>query len=102
MLDERVPEVALVVRDSIAISFMNCAVKRGVKVPEELQVIGFQNTKYAELSNPKLTCAEIPVYEMGNKAMSYLTELMKDDSMRSKKAEKILLAYGIVWRESTK
>ena len=102
MLDERVPEVALVVRDSIAISFMNCAVKRGVKVPDELQVIGFQNTKYAELSNPKLTCAEIPVYEMGNKAMSYLTELMKDDSMRSKKAEKILLAYGIVWRESTK
>ena len=102
MLDERVPEVALVVRDSIAISFMNCAVKRGVKVPEELQVIGFQNTKYAELSNPKLTCAEIPVYEMGNKAMSYLTELMKDDGVKVKKAEKILLAYGIVWRESTK
>lgn len=102
LLDEKIPEVALVVRDSIAISFMNVAVKKGIKVPEELQVIGFQNTKYAQLSNPKLTCAEIPIYEMGNKAMSYLTELMKDDGVKVKKAEKILLAYGIVWRESTK
>lgn len=102
LLEEKIPEVALVVRDSIAISFMNVAVKKGIKVPEELQVIGFQNTKYAQLSNPKLTCAEIPIYEMGNKAMSYLTELMKDDGVKVKKAEKILLAYGIVWRESTK
>lgn len=102
LLDEKIPEVALVVRDSIAISFMNVAVKKEIKVPEELQVIGFQNTKYAQLSNPKLTCAEIPIYEMGNKAMSYLTELMKDDGVKVKKAEKILLAYGIVWRESTK
>ena len=102
LLDEKIPEVALVVRDSIAISFMNVAVKKGIKVPEELQIIGFQNTKYAQLSNPKLTCAEIPIYEMGNKAMSYLTELMKDDGVKVKKAEKILLAYGIVWRESTK
>lgn len=102
LLDEKIPEVALVVRDSIAISFMNVAVKKGIKVPEKLQVIGFQNTKYAQLSNPKLTCAEIPIYEMGNKAMSYLTELMKDDGVKVKKAEKILIAYGIVWRESTK
>lgn len=102
LLDKEVPEVALVVRDSIAISFMNVATKRGVKVPDELQVIGFQNTKYAVLSNPKLTCAEIPVYEMGNKAMSYLTELMKDEEIRNKKAEKILLPYDVVWRESTK
>jgi len=102
MLNEEVPEVALVVRDSIAISFMNVAVKKGIKVPEELQVIGFQNTKYAQLSNPKLTCAEIPIYEMGNKAMSYLTELMQDENSPRKKADKILLPYDVVWRESTK
>lgn len=101
LLNDEVPEVALVVRDSIAISYMNVAVKKGIKVPEQLQVIGFQNTKYAILSNPKLTCAEIPVYEIGNKAMSYLTELMQDEN-NNKKTEKILLPYDIIWRESTK
>ncbi|MDD3171840.1 MAG: LacI family DNA-binding transcriptional regulator [Bacilli bacterium] len=98
-LDKRVPDVALVVRDSMAISFMNVATKRGIKVPDQLQVIGLQNTRYALLSNPKLTCAEIPIYEMGNRAMSYLTELMRNEES---KGQKILLPYNIVWRESTK
>ena len=101
MLDEKVPDVALVVRDSIAISLMNVAVKKGIKVPDEFQVIGFQNTRYALLSNPKLTSAEIPIYEMGSRAMSYLTELMKEE-VKQHKAEKILLPYDIMWRESTK
>ncbi len=102
VLDENVPDVAIVVRDSIAISLMNVANKRGIKVPDSLQVIGLQNTRYAKLSNPKLTCAEIPIYEMGANAMSYLTKLMKEEYVKNKKAEKILLPYDIVWRESTK
>ena len=102
ILEREVPEVALVVRDSIAISLMNVATKKGIKVPDTLQVIGFQNTRYAQLSNPKLTCVEIPIYEMGNTAMSYLTNLMKEETNRPKKAEKILLAYDIIWRQSTK
>ena len=102
LLDKEVPEVALVVRDSMAISLMNVAQKRGIKVPDQLQVIGFQNTRYALLSNPKLTCAEIPIYDMGANAMSYLTKLMKEENFKHKKAEKILLPYDIVWRESTK
>lgn len=102
LLDEKIPDVALVVRDSMAISLMNVASKRGIKVPDQFQVIGFQNTRYAQLSNPKLTCAEIPIYDMGVNAMSYLTKLMKDENHKHKKAEKILLPYDIVWRESTK
>lgn len=102
LFEREVPEVALVVRDSIAISLMNVAIKKGIKVPNNLQVIGFQNTRYAQLANPKLTCVEIPIYEMGNTAMSYLTNLMKNEDIKPKKAEKILLAYDVVWRESTK
>lgn len=102
LLEREIPEVALVVRDSMAISLMNIATKKGIKVPDKLQVIGFQNTRYALLSNPKLTCVEVPIYEIGNTAMSYLTNLMKEDTLKPKKAEKILLAYDIIWRESTK
>lgn len=101
-LGREVPEVALVVRDSIAISMMNVAMKKGINVPSQMQVIGFQNTRYAQLSNPKLTCVEIPIYEMGNTAMSYLTSLMREDFEKTKKAERLLLAYDIIWRDSTK
>ena len=101
-LGREIPEVALVVRDSIAISMMNVAMKRGINVPNQMQVIGFQNTRYAQLSNPKLTCVEIPIYEMGNTAMSYLTSLMREDFEKQRKAERLLLAYDIIWRDSTK
>ncbi|MDD3999432.1 MAG: LacI family DNA-binding transcriptional regulator [Bacilli bacterium] len=101
LLDRKVPEVALAVRDSIGISFMNMASKRGYKIPDQIQVIGFQNTKYAELSNPKLTCVDTPVYEIGAKAMAYLTDLMTGKN-NDKAHQNVLIDYKIVWRESTK
>ena len=95
------PEVVLASRDSIGISFMNVAVKKGYDVPRDLQVIGFQNTRYAQLSNPKLTCVEIPIYEVGSKAMSYLTELMKEEEP-SKNVKNVVVDYSVIWRETTK
>ena len=100
IIEKEVPEVVLASRDSMAISFMNIAVKHGVKVPEQMQVIGFQNTRYAELSNPKLTCVETPIYEIGNVAMSNLTELMRSTGEIVPK--NTFVDYKIIWRESTK
>ncbi len=102
LLDCRIPDVAMAVRDSIAISFMNIASKKGIKVPEQLQVIGFQNTRYALLSNPKLTCVAIPIYDIGHKAMSYLTQLMKKEDESVAKSEDVIVDYNIIWRESTR
>ena len=91
LLEKDIPDVALVVRDSMAVSLMNVAINMGIKVPDRLQVMGFQNTRYAILSNPKLSCVEIPIYDIGKKAMSYLTDLMKPDAPKHRKAEKILM-----------
>ncbi|MDD3191128.1 MAG: LacI family DNA-binding transcriptional regulator [Bacilli bacterium] len=100
MLDSRTPEVVFAVRDSMAISFMNVASKRGIKIPAQMQVVGFQNTRYAELSNPKLSCVETPIYEIGNVAMEKLTELMKN--AEETKPTNVVVDYRIIYRESTK
>lgn len=100
LLKNGCPEVVLSSRDSIGISFMNVAVKKGYNVPRDLQVIGFQNTRYAQLSNPKLTCVETPIYEIGSKAMSYLTELMLQEEQNNVK--NVVVDYNIIWRETTK
>ncbi len=99
-LNEKTPEVVLAVRDSMAISFMNIAQKRGFSVPEQVQVIGFQNTRYSELSYPKLTCVDIPIYDIGSTAMSELTKLMKEDV--EVKPAHVTVDYKVVWRDSTK
>ncbi len=93
------PDVVLAVRDSMGISMMNIAMKQGIKVPEEMQVIGFQNTRYSILCNPKLTCIDTPIYEIGNIAMSKLTDEMKEEKVIPTQT---LVDYKIIWRDSTK
>lgn len=100
LLSEEHPDVAIVVRDSMAVSFINVARNLHIHIPEDLQVVGFQNTKYAELSRPTMTCINTPIYEIGEEAMNLLTELM--ESEEEVENTKILVDYNIVRRESTK
>ena len=97
-LDSHEVNAALAVRDSIAISFMNVAQSRGKKVPEDVSVVGLQNTKYAILSSPNLTCVDTPVYDIGAVSMRLLTKYMKQEEVET---SRILLPYRFVKRQST-
>lgn len=88
---------ALAVRDSIAVSFMNIAQECGMRVPEDILVVGFQNTKYAQLSRPKLTCIDTPVYDLGAVAMRLLTKYMKEEPVEE---VKVILPHTIMYRGS--
>ena len=96
---EKAPDAALAVRDSIAVMFMNAAIDSGLSVPDDLEVVGFQNTKYALMSRPQLSTINIPTYDIGAVAMRLLTKLMKDESVDS---TQITLHHSFVWRETTK
>lgn len=89
---------AIAVRDSIAISFMNVAQDYGVKIPEEISVVGLQNTKYAILSRPNLTCVDTPVCDIGAVSMRLLTKFMKQEEVGN---NKVLLPYRFIRRKST-
>lgn len=100
ILEKDYPDVAIVVRDSMAVSFINVARELQIDIPNQLQVVGFQNTKYAELSRPRLTCINTPIYELGEQAMNLLTELMENEE--EVKQTNVLVDYDIIRRESTK
>lgn len=92
-------EALIAVRDSIAVSFMNVMIKSGYKIPDDCEVVGLQNTKYAILSRPNLTCVDTPVYDIGAVSMRLLTKFMKHEEIQE---SKVLLPYRIVERETTK
>ena len=96
--DDKFVEGAIGVRDSIAVSFMNSAIEHGKKVPESLSVAGFQNTRYAELSRPRLTSIDIPVYDIGAVSMRLLTKMMQKEPVDQ---IKIVLPHKIIIRETT-
>jgi LacI family transcriptional regulator len=88
---------AISVRDSIAISFMNYAIEHGLRVPEDVSVIGLQNTKYAILSRPKLTCVHTPIFDIGAESMKLLTKYMKQEEVEK---SRIILPFTIIERGS--
>ena len=87
------------VRDSIAVSFINTMIGKGVKIPENISVFGFQNTKYASLSRPKLSCVDIPIIDIGVKAMHYLKKEIDGEEITEKFHQ---LPHNIILRETTK
>lgn len=87
------------VRDSIAVSFINTMIEKGKRIPDDISVYGFQNTKYAALSRPKLSCVDIPIIEIGAKAMGLLKREI-DGEVNEIKFN--VLPHNIITRQTTK
>jgi LacI family transcriptional regulator len=87
------------VRDSIAVSFINSMIEKGKKIPKDISVFGFQNTKYASLSRPKLSCVDIPIIDIGAKAMSLLKKEIDGEIIEQKFN---VLPHNIILRETTR
>lgn len=86
------------VRDSIAVSFMNVARQNQVKIPEDISVAGFQNTKYAILARPQLTCIDVPIYDIGAVGMRVLTKMMNQEDIAT---PEVILDHSLIKRGST-
>jgi|SRR5690554_4350035 len=97
-LKENKPEAAIVVRDSIAVSMINAASNLGISIPDDLEIMGFQNTKYSRMSRPTLTSIDNPIYDIGAVSMRLLTKLMNNEEIDD---VNVLLPHNILWRNST-
>lgn len=89
----------IAVRDSIAVSFINSMIEKGKKIPKDISVYGFQNTKYASLCRPKLSCVDIPILEIGAKAMALLKKEIDGEPVEQKYN---VLHHDIIERGTTK
>jgi LacI family transcriptional regulator len=70
----------------------------GVKVPNDLAVIGCDDIPMGALIRPALTSVQIPMYEIGARAMGLLLQTL--DNGESVRAESILLDCQLVIRDS--
>ncbi len=86
------------VRDSIAVSFINSMIEKGKKIPKDISVYGFQNTKSASLSRPKLSTVDIPIIDIGAKAMALLKKEIDGETVEVKFN---VLPHSIIERNTT-
>jgi LacI family transcriptional regulator, galactose operon repressor len=84
--------------DLSAIAAVEVALELGLRVPEDLSVIGFDNVPEAALANPQLTTIEQPIHDMGGRAINLLIKLIQDEPVET---SHITLPTRLVVRQTT-
>ena len=82
----------------LAIGAMQAARGRGLRVPEDLSIVGFDDTFEASIVTPALTTVRQPLAEMGRMAVNLLVRLLQNQRIEALHVE---LATKLVVREST-
>jgi LacI family transcriptional regulator len=69
------PTAVMAVNDLTAVGVIKGLLKAGVRVPEDISVTGFDNTRLAEYSNPSITTVDVHRDMLGQMAADALHEL---------------------------
>ncbi|ASK62933.1 catabolite control protein A [Virgibacillus phasianinus] len=96
---ETKPTAIFVSSDEMALGVIHGAQDKGIKVPEDLEVFGFDNTRLASMVRPTLSTIVQPMYDIGAVAMRLLTKYMNKEEISEKK---VVLPHRIEERNSTK
>lgn len=71
---EQVPSAIVAANDRMALGAMAALADRGLRVPEDVSVVGFDDVSIASYVRPALTTVAIPSYRIGHAAMTMLVE----------------------------
>jgi LacI family transcriptional regulator len=92
------PTAIFAYNDQLAIGAMQTAFARNLRVPEDLSIVGFDDTAEAEMVTPTLTTLRQPLAEMGRMGVSLLTRLLDNRQLEALHVE---LETQLIVRGST-
>src|SRR5262245_15915240 len=92
------PTAVFAGNDLSAITAMEVATDLGLRVPNDLSVVGFDNIPESALATPPLTTVEQPIRQMGQRAMELLVRLIREEPVET---NHIRLTTRLVERHST-
>lgn len=93
------PDAILCISDEQALGIIHAAGDAGIKVPDQLQVVSFNNTRLVQMVRPKLSSVMQPIYDIGAVGMRLLTKFMNDEDIEDKQ---VILPHRIDYRGTTK
>jgi DNA-binding LacI/PurR family transcriptional regulator len=99
LLDLPVPPTGIfAANDAMALGAIATARIRGIRVPEDISLIGFNDIAMAQISHPRLTSIRTSGYEMGALAAQMLVKMVRGEEPNP---AGIVLRCELVVREST-
>ncbi|MBI3322947.1 MAG: substrate-binding domain-containing protein, partial [Candidatus Omnitrophica bacterium] len=91
------PTAVFVASDEMALEAINVALAKGVRVPEELSIVGFDDNPIAAQARIPLTTVRQPLDEMGRLGVDILAQQIAG---KKKSPTKLLLPTELVERQS--
>jgi DNA-binding LacI/PurR family transcriptional regulator len=97
--DETRPTAVLAMSDAMAIGVIWAAREAGLRVPEDLSVVGFDDLDVAPHANPPLTTVHQPIRQKGEESAKLLLRMIA--SPDSERPEHRVLETRLIIRAST-
>jgi LacI family transcriptional regulator len=95
----RLPDAVVVGNDYFALGLYRALEDHGIKVPDDMMVIGFGDYPFSGFLSPSLSTVRLPAAEVGTTAVGMLLEEIAGGG--SSRPRKQLIAPKLVVREST-
>ncbi|GII23604.1 LacI family DNA-binding transcriptional regulator [Planosporangium mesophilum] len=93
------PDAVFAYNDLIAIGVLRAAVELGLRVPDDIAVVGFDDIDEGRYSNPTLTTISPDKADIGRRAVAALIGRL--DGSREAEPEEVQVPFELVTREST-
>lgn len=97
-LQER-PTAILAMSDEMAIGAIHACQDNGLSIPNDVEIIGFDNTRICSMVRPTLTSVVQPMYDIGAVSMRLLTKYMNNEKIEE---HRVILPHRLEERQSTK
>lgn len=91
------PTAVFCISDVLALGVIRAAGNMGVRVPEDISVIGFDDVEYATMFDPMLTTISQPRYSLGKASAQLLLHQIETGET----AEAVYLEHRLILRDST-
>ncbi len=92
------PTAIFAVTDMTAVGAYGVALQRGLRIPEDLAIVGYNDIPLAARLIPGLTTVHVPIHEFGRVAAGLLLDLIE---ARDQTAQQVVFAPQLVVRGST-
>jgi LacI family transcriptional regulator len=94
------PRAVFAYHDLLAIGALQYCQTRGIAVPDEVAIAGFDNLPQSQVTSPPLTTVSYPIESMARLAVQCVTE-RRDETSAERAHHHILLAPQLIVRRST-
>jgi DNA-binding LacI/PurR family transcriptional regulator len=92
------PSVIIALSDVIAFGLIEAAREAGLRIPQDVSIVGFDDVEASRMVNPPLTTVRQPIREKGRRAAGLFVQMLRSDEPPA--AQHIQLPVELIVRES--